>query len=257
MKKTIITSLLLVSTLVVSAAKPILIGRRGSGYGVENTAQAFIAGADMGFKYMECHVRLTADSVFVAAHDGKTARLGGRLKVESSPLDSLRSELYTQVVNGHTYTGRIATVGEVLDICRERGVHPVLHLKKIKGINDKDCSMMPALVELIRSKGLESSCIILTSMQGVIDYMQANYPDIKLQFQADDKWQKLFDWTVARHVDVDIKVECIDPTTIGLYHDRGLTVTTWTVNSYPEYYRLAAEGIDFIITDTLSPRVVD
>lgn len=258
MKKLIITSLLLLATVAASAAEPILIGRRGSAYGVENTAQAFVSGAEMGYKYMECHVRLTADSVFVAIHDGKTKRLSGSdLKVENSTLEQLSSETYSQQNGNTTYSGKIATVAEVLDICKKYGVTPVLHLKKIKGINDKDCSMMPALIDLIRQKGLERNCIVLTSMQGVIDYMQANYPAVQLQFQADDKWEKLFDWIVERHVDVDIKVECLDETTIKRFHDKGLKVTTWTVNSYPEYMKLAAEGIDFVITDTLSPRVLE
>ena len=83
MKRTItsILTIFLLSTLFANAASPTMIGRRGCGYAIENTAEAYREGARRGFKIMEAHVRLTSDSVFVTSHDGKTARLGGRMNV--------------------------------------------------------------------------------------------------------------------------------------------------------------------------------
>ncbi|MDE6416671.1 MAG: hypothetical protein K2K68_06575, partial [Duncaniella sp.] len=92
MKKSLILICTLIYTIALNAASPQLIGRRGSAYGVENSKEAFRNGARMGFDMMECHVRLTADSVYVAAHDGKTARLGGNMKIETSTLPELLTE---------------------------------------------------------------------------------------------------------------------------------------------------------------------
>ena len=253
MKKLFIL-LAVLTPVLLQAASPKFIGRRGSLYGVENTAEAFRNGAGMGYDYLECHVRLSSDSVFVAAHDGKTTRLGGRMKVEAMPLDSLRSETYTQFNGDITYKGTICTVGEFLDICRETGVFPLLHLKKIKGINDKDCSMVPALIDLIRSKGYTDEVIILASMPGVCDYIQKNYPSVKVMFQADEKWPERFDYCVDGRYDVDIKKEALDETTIPRFHEKGLKVMTWTVNSIPEYLLLRDAGIDYVITDNLPAR---
>ncbi len=99
---------LIAATLLSSAAtasEPLLIGRRGCGYAIENTAEAYREGARRGFPMMEAHVRLSADSVFITSHDGKTDRLGGRMKVASMPLDSLRSERYLQERDHGTYEG--------------------------------------------------------------------------------------------------------------------------------------------------------
>lgn len=254
-KLTLLTVMLLVSGIVLQAARPVFIGRRGSLYGVENTPRAFNRGADKGFDMLECHVRLTADSVFVVSHDGKTDRLGGKSKIEKSTLQQLKAERYTQFrEDSVTYTGdTICTVGEFLDICNARDVRPVLHLKKINGINDKDCSMMPALMSLVESKGLTGKVLVLASMPGVIDYMQANYPGVELCFQADEKWESMFDWIVSRNVNVDIKKEALDPTTIKRFHDKGLKVMTWTVNTMPELVDLGNQGIDMVITDCLDP----
>lgn len=248
-----IIALIALATLDAAAARPESVGRRGGAGGVENTAQAFRTGAQAGYDYLECHVRLTADSVFVACHDGKTNRLGGRMKVDRMPLDSLRTEVYTQTrENGVTYTdGCICTVAEFLDICRDTGVRPMLHLKKIAGINDTDCSMLPALVDLVGSRGLLDSCVILSSMKGPVEFLQQHYPALKLCFQADDKWAETFDWTVARGLDVDIKKECLTPEVIARYHDKGLKVTTWTVNDPDEHRSLTEAGVDRFISDTL------
>ena len=44
-------------TTSVQAADPVLIGRRGCGYAVENTSEAYLEGARRGFAMMQAHVR--------------------------------------------------------------------------------------------------------------------------------------------------------------------------------------------------------
>ncbi len=256
MKKSLLAAvLLLVVSVVAQAARPVFIGRRGSLYGVENTPRAFNRGADKGYDMLEAHVRLSADSVFVVSHDGKTNRLGGNLKVEKSTLAQLQGEGYTQLrEDSVTYTGdTLCTVATFLDICNRRGVRPLLHLKKIDGVNDNDCSMVPALIDLVESKNARANVLILTSMPFVLEYIQKNYPDVEVCFQADEKWNKMFDWIVAHKVNVDIKKEALDPTTVGRFHDQGLKVMTWTVNTVPELIALTNQGVDYIITDCLDP----
>ena len=252
-KSTLISALLIIAgSLAAHAAGPKMIGRRGCGYAVENSREAFERGADLGFKCMECHVRVTPDSVFVAAHDGKTNRLGGNMKIDKMPLDSLLTETYTQTIDGTTYTGaRLLTVGEYLDICRQRGLTPLLHLKTL-GKNNDDCGPLPALVDLIKEKGYDKECIVLTSSPAYIEFLQERYPDLPLVFQADGKWKQYFDWIVERGLDVDIKSDFVDADVVKKFHDHGLKVMIWTVNTIPDYLRFKDAGVDCIITDTLA-----
>lgn len=255
MKKTFLLIVLLTVSIVAQSARPVFIGRRGSAYGVENTPRAFNRGADKGYDMLEAHVRLSADSVFVVSHDGKTNRLGGDLKVDKATLAQLQSEVYTQQrEDSVSYTGdRLCTVADFLDICNARHVRPLLHLKTIPGIKDDDCSMIPALISLVESKGNRDNVLVLTSMKGVVEYMQENYPDVEVWFQADAKWNSLFDWIVEHNVNVDIQKEAIDPTTISRFHEKGLKVMTWTVNTMNELVALSHQGIDYVITDLLDP----
>lgn len=242
-----------VFAMEAEAANPVMIGRRGCGYAIENTAEAYREGARRGFPMMEAHVRLSSDSVFVTSHDGKTNRLGGRMNVATMPLDSLKSERYAQERDHGTYEGgTMCTVAEFLDICKEASVKPLLHLKKLNK-DAKNCTFLTPLVELMKDKGMEGSCILLTSEPDYIDYLMANHPDMKLQFQADDKWQERFDWSCGKGLDVQIRADLVDADCVKRYHDKGVRVNVWTVNDADEYKRLKDCGVDFMVTDYITP----
>lgn len=255
MKRFIISILttVLLSSLFANATTPVLIGRRGCGYAIENTAEAYREGARRGFTMMEAHVRLTSDSVFVTSHDGKTARLGGRMNVAKSPLDSLRSERYAQERDHGSYDGgSICTVNEFLDICSESNVIPLLHLKKLNK-DTRDCAFLTPLVALVKEKKLADKCILLTSEPDYIDYLMLNHPEIKLQYQADAKWQERFEWSCGKGLDVQIRADLVDADCVKRYHDAGVKVNVWTVNDADEYTRLRDCGVDFMVTDYITP----
>ncbi|MDE6174922.1 MAG: glycerophosphodiester phosphodiesterase [Duncaniella sp.] len=255
--RNIIAAMLLSATMTsLSASEPVMIGRRGCGYAVENTAEAYLEGARRGFTMMEAHVRATADSVFVTSHDGKTDRLGGHMKIASSIIADLRNEAYTQQRDSATYRAKgICTVGEFLDICADKGVAPLLHLKTFSK-DTKDCGHLSPLVSLIREKGMAGKCVILTSEPDYIDYLMANHPEIKLQFQADAKWKEMFDWSNSRRLDVQIRADLVDADCVRRYHDAGVKVNVWTVNTSEDYTRLRNLGVDYIVTDYLSPEAL-
>lgn len=251
--KTILTALVLLAVGTAAASTPQLIGRRGCGYAIENTAEAYREAVRRGYPMMEGHVRVTADSVFVTAHDGKTTRLGGHMKIESSSLDWLRTEVYTQERQDTTYTGStICTVEEYLDICSQSGVTPVLHLKNLS--RDKaDCSMLVPLTALIDVKGLTDKAVVLTSSIPYVEWMLAERPDVKVMLQADERWEELFDWATERNLDVQIRADLVDRECVDRFHSRDCKVCVWTVNTPDELGRVADAGVDYVVTDYLVP----
>ena len=60
-----------------SGAKPVVIGHRGSVYGVENTEQALRSAVEAGADLLEIDVLLSADGVPVVCHDNNLKRLAG------------------------------------------------------------------------------------------------------------------------------------------------------------------------------------
>ena len=174
MKRTTLLSLFSL-LITLSSAQTLLVGHRGSYWGVENSAEAFINGALKGYHYLECDIKVAADGTIVVSHDDSTKRLGGNLAVNKASLDELKAETYTQTRGGITYTGSICTLAEYLDICAEYNVLPLIELKWATGINSNDQSGIPALVELIEEKGFRNKCIILTSMKPCLEYLRFRY----------------------------------------------------------------------------------
>ena len=246
--KSIVAAILLTVSGMAMADNLTLIGRRGCAGGVENSAEAYREAVKRGYTMIEGHVRVTADSVFVTSHDGKTARLGGNLKVEQSTLPQLKTEVYTQTrEDSVTYTGAtVCTVGEFLDICREGGAVAVLHLKTFpKGTHEGHLS---DLVAFVKSKIDPAKTIILTSEPAYIEYLQANHPEMPLMFQADGKWAERLDWCRERGLNVSVKKDFATPEMTKAYHDAGLKIAAWTVNDPAE---LTTLDIDYAITDLL------
>ncbi|MCH5221531.1 MAG: hypothetical protein J1F05_04285 [Muribaculaceae bacterium] len=250
---------LLLSTILLATsigAQPILVGHRGSGYGLENSAESFKKGVELGYQYLETDVKFTKDLILVCFHDDDTKRLGGTKALASSTLDELQSETLTQSRGGVSYSGRICSMKEYLQICKDGGVRPLIELKWTDGINSKDCSRIPLLIEQIEEMNMRDKCIILTSMKPCLEYIRTNYPDIELQFLTGQYWSNHFDWCVEWKIDVDIQAGFFDKDTVDKYHEEGLKVNMWTTNDDFGYQTYGKMGCDFITTDRLDSKAL-
>jgi len=241
-------------------SQPIMVGHRGSYWGVENTEEAFIKGAQEGYKGLECDVRVTADGEYIISHDVDLSRLGhSSVSVETSTLEDLKKLTLTQTRGGVTYTGTICTVEEYLDICVEYNCFPVIELKWTTGIHwnasgNNNYTNIPGLVELVQKKGLADKAVFLTSMKGCLEYIRENYPDMQLQYLTREDWADHFDWCVENRIDVDIQVgSYINEETIERFHKENLKVNVWTVNTVSDYKLYRSYGCDMITTDYFKP----
>ena len=224
--KKVIFGILALAALPLIAAKPLFVGHRGSGYGVENTAQSFRTGIDLGYDLLETDVKFAKGNVLVCTHDDSTKRLGGTKSIASSTVDELKSEKLRQRRAGTDWT---------------------------EGINSKDTSKIPLLIAEIDSADMRDRCIILTSMKPCLEYIRTNYPDIELQFLTAQYWANHFDWCVKWKIDADIMGGCFDKETVDKFHANGLKVNMWVTNKPVDYMKYASWGCDFITTDRLDP----
>ncbi len=252
--KKLTTFLSLIALAISVNAPPLLVGHRGSSYGVESSLEALRAGAELGYEYLESDVKVCKGGDFVLSHDDDTKRLGGTKTITGSTLEELQSEVLTQTRGGVKYTGRLASLNEWLDLCNELNVRPLIELKWATGINNNDQSNIPSLIKTIEAKGLRDKCIIMTSMKPCLEYIRKNYPDITLQFLTGQYWANHFDWCVEWGIDVDIQAGYFDKSTVEKYHDKGLKVNMWTTNSADGYRTYGNMGCDFITTDNLDPK---
>lgn len=254
MKRLLFIVLAIATMINASAWKPTFIGHRGSYRGVMNTVESYTNGVEYyGYQGLECDVRVTSDGYYVISHDETTEAVGGSLTVANATLAQLQAENYTQTRGGVTYTGKICTVAEYLDICKNYDVIPVVELKWTTGINNNDMSKFPGLAALIEEKGLTDKAVILTSMRNSLEYVRTHFPALKCQFLCNSNWSTHFDWIVQWGLTPSIQAGCLDKYTVKKFHDKGLEVAVWTVNSLANYKLYGEMGVAMITCDYLMP----
>lgn len=250
MKKTILLLLFLTSILPIYAWKPIFAGHRGGYTGVSNTVECYKNGVEIyGFQGLECDIRVTLDKKYVILHDETTNSLGGSLTVATSTLEQLKAETLKETRGGVTYTGKICTVEEYLDVCKDKGAFPLMEMKWTTGINNNDMSNFPGLYELIKSKGLEDKVVFLTSMKNSLEYVRKNYPNVKCQFLTNQNWASSFDWCVKWGINPTIQIGTFDARTVKKFHNAGLQVALWTINDKTNYLKYGNMGVYMMTGD--------
>ncbi|MDE6206310.1 MAG: hypothetical protein K2M55_00700 [Muribaculaceae bacterium] len=253
------SALLLTCLLAATSvgARTLLVGHRGCDTGVENTAPAYINGAARGYDFLECDVRITADGHFVICHDTDNRRLGGKHEIAEATLAELRADtLQQERLKGH-FTGTICTLTEYLDICRDADVRPVIELKWSTGINSKDFTNIPALIDTITAAGFRDKCVILTSMKPCLQYIRETAPDIELQFLGNKNWQDSLPWCDSLRIDIDIAHDQLDSTSVAEAHAMGLKVNCWTVDKLDRARELQDMGVDIITTNAIMPEAIN
>ena len=63
----------------------------------------------------------------------------------------------------------------------------------------------------------------------------------------------MFEWSTAHGLDVQIRADLVDADCVRRYQEAGVKVNVWTVNTRRECSRLSNLGVDYMVTDYLSP----
>ena len=236
-------------------AQPKLVGHRGSYWGLENSTEAFINGAKKGYHYLETDVKVTKDGVLVCCHNDDLTSWGGTLTIADSNWEDLKAEELSQTRGGVKYTGHLTSFEEYLDICKEYNVLPLIELKWATGINNSDFSNGPKLIQMIEEKGFRNNCFIFTSMKNCLNHIHQNYPDIQLMLLIySESFESSLSWCIERgiHIGSGIGAE-ITKAGVKMYHDAGLLVDVWSINTNNTYETYGNYGCDFITTDYIDP----
>ena len=260
---TLLKSIFTAALVIVGALNmqaQLIVGHRGSQWGVENTRAAFINGANAGAWGLECDIRVTGDGTFVVSHDDNYKRLGGpETKIADMTTEAILSTRLTSKRHGVTYAGTPCTLGEFLDICKEYNVVPVVEVKvcttihsNTKAENEPVFDGIPALINLIDQKGLSDRVVIISFMPGVVDFIHRHYPDITAG-DEDGTIMEWVEWCKQYKMDLDVVHTIVTKEAVDAMHAAGLKVNVWTVDRVEDFERVKAMGVDFITTNARFP----
>jgi len=244
---------------------PRVIAHRGaSGMAPENTMAAFDLAVELGCRYVELDVRLTADKKVVVCHDSMVDRVTeGSGKVANLTYDRLRS-----LDAGYRFT---RDGGKAFPY-RGKGVHmPLLeevlqkHPELCMYIELKDYRplLLVKVLELLERHGRLDDGTVLVSSFGhrALKRMRRLSPKILTGSSRVEMWQLLLSTALRAPVlfrgkglafQLPVRklgVTCTSPKVVALAHRLGLEVHTYTIDDENEMRRLLDMGVDGLFTN--------
>ena len=218
------------------------IAHRGSSKEkMQNTVAAFQSAAESSVYGVETDVRITKDGIFVAFHDKSATRLMGRYKViEKTDFKALQKLKIYDRNRRH----KIPTFMEYLRSCKESGKAAVVEVK-----SDLTNEQTEKLIQMVDSEDYLTSTIFVSFNTRILNYIRVRLPEQPIQMLAIKYKQEDLDYLHENRYGIDIYHRQLTKERICEYHNRGIEVNCWTVNSKRRIEALRQWGVDFITTD--------
>jgi glycerophosphoryl diester phosphodiesterase/membrane-associated phospholipid phosphatase len=238
---------------LAAAAATEVVGHGGAGgHHPGNSRPALAAALAMAVDRIEIDVQPAADGTLVLVHDGVVRDAAGvRRQVARMTVDDLRAAL----------TG-LLTLDEAVALVGDRAAL----LIDVKG---SGCE--PALTDAIRRHDLAGSALVACTDPRVLRTLRAAFPDLRLGLSTGHiatgaptgigkhaaagllrditplPFLALARWCGA--TDAMIYHRLLDPAFVQAMHEGGLRVFAWTVDAPRTMHRVAALGVDGIISN--------
>ena len=130
---------------------------------------------------------------------------------------------------------------------------PVIELKWTTGINNNDMSNFDGLARLVIEHGLADKVIFLTSMKKSQEYIATHYPQFTRQWLCNANWEGNEEWCKEYGLHPSISVGNFDANTVKKFHDMGLNVAMWTVDTQDNYLKYGNMGVYMMTCNSLKP----
>jgi glycerophosphoryl diester phosphodiesterase len=261
-------------------SRPLVIAHRGaSGLAPENTIAAFELGVALGADGVELDVHLSKDGRPVVIHDARVDRTTdgtgavSRLTVEQLQnldagswflrqlivrprLRAMARRVSAEVGGANRISSReaVPTLEVVLNLLAMAGLKRIYI--ELKGSPASRQALLEAVVSLVRKLRVEHSVTLLSFDHTIVRRAKEIAGDIRT---AATFPTKRFGLTSTRSILRAAGTACVDEValhfglvtsrSVKVLHERGLCVSAWTVNSKHSMRRLAACGVDAIMTN--------
>ncbi len=227
---------------------PIAFAHRGSATGgVENSLVAFQQAVDLGYRYLETDVQVTADGELLAFHDRVLDRATDRAGVIARlPFREVRRAR----IAGREPIPRLTDILDAfphtrlnLDVKDLPVVEPLVNLVRRTGCHDRVCiaSFSDRRLARVRTR-LGPAVATSFGPRGVLALRVATHlPLLRRLVRAD-----------VPCVQIPVRargIPLVTPRFLDVAHGLGLQVHVWTIDDPAEMARLLDLGVDGIMTD--------
>ena len=229
--------------------RPLISAHRGGrAEAPENTVAAFRYAAALGAPGAECDVHLSADGVPVVIHDDTVDRTtNGTGEIRDLTAAELAALDARSVHADWPEPAGVPTLAEVLEVTRAIDYFEV----EIKADEPSRIeALVPLVIDEIERAGMRDKVRFISFDPDICALCHRLAPDMKLSL--------LVNQTTAAEIAHALELGCdgiagwVETATEGFIaaaHERGLTVTIWTVNEDADFENVLAWGADVITTD--------
>ena len=227
----------------MSAPRPLVLGHRGSPRRArENTLEAFALAREDGADAVELDVHRSRDGGLVVHHDAEIEGFG---VLAAQDLAAIRVALPW-----------VPTLAEVLDECK--GLLVNVEIKNSSRDSDfvPDVAVAERVVALLRARSGADRVLVSSFHLPSIDRVHALAPDVPTGYLTvmepnplDAIGAAVVGGHRAVHPFFGVLADRGAETVVDEAHAVGIAVNTWTVNEPDEVVRLAAAGVDAVVTD--------
>lgn len=222
----------------------IIAHRAGGTEAPENTVAGIEKAIALGAYGAEIDIQRTKDGHYIINHDGNFTRLcSNKARPEELTLDEVRD----LVIRDPLFPDQeedVATFEEMLDASKDR----IVLFVELKG-NTADQQMGDDAVRMIKERGMEKQCVLISLKYSLIDYIERNYPEMETAYLTFAS----FGDTAKLNCDyLGLEEEACNSNTIDAIHDSGRKVLVWTPNSVSAQRKFLNSKADYIITDNIS-----
>ncbi len=243
------------SSLMLSSrtdSAPVLIAHRGlSSIYPQNTIPAFEGAAEYGFEYYELDVHTTKDGKWVVIHDDTVdAMTNGEGEVDSFTLGEIR-ELTIDGGNGiENYEGLVVpTLEESLDVFKEKGILPVIELKRC------DVKYLPELKEILAEYGLDKTAKIISFDKAYMEEYRELDESIDMLYLSNNPTKEDIDWCKQLGFGINFNhgnlYKCLGAIKYAKQQD--VVIAAWTVDNTIYADIMVLFGAEYITTNKILP----
>lgn len=227
--------------------RPQISAHRGfSAAAPENTVYAFEAALDSGADYIELDVQLTSDGELVVFHDKTLNRTtDGRGNLSSKTYAELQELSAGSWFNssGEFDDAKIMLLSEVFELV---GNDILLNIE-IKSHGNYIAAAEKA-VELIEEYDFESSCYVTSFSYPALKRVKELNPKIKTALTANVAASTSY--SRLEYIDaVSLNYVFVNQSIVNTVHQNGKKIFVWTVDRNDDIKKMAALGVDNIITN--------
>lgn len=149
--------------------QPLIIGHRGSRYGVENTYGAIISAQNNQCDYAEIDIQLSKDGIPVVIHDSNLSRLAF---IDKEVSEMTAKELEKTVVYEGEYHDNILTLDHLLKKLEKEKIKLLIELKP----NHNQIELSKKVIEVVEKNNFEKRAIFMSLDYSVVEYLQEKRP---------------------------------------------------------------------------------